>query len=585
VAVRIGIQYLLARNALRIVIGLPIVAMVYLVASRPNLTVRQLALEYPAYPVLAATAAGTLAFRRRLTVAIDRRFFREAYDRERLLESLLDDVDSLHLDEDGLERIADRLEAALHPTTLLFWFSEHDRERMRPSVCRSGIVESNGESWMLPPGLVHELEHQAAALHIGTPQGIETDAQRRLDRFGIELLVPMVGHDGRLRGLLGLGPKRGDEPYTPGDVHLLERIARQLAVVKEHIELRTRVTREQIVRQDVLGHLARTGVDLLKECPTCGACYESDQQRCEHDGRELALSLPVERTIAERYRLDRLIGRGGMGAVYEAFDLSLRRLVAVKIMLGRNFGNDTALRRFDREARAVARLSHPNIVAIFDYGHLSGEGAFLVMEHINGRTLRAELAAQPAYPPAGSGKWIAQILDGVGAAHAHGVIHRDLKPENVLVTTGPAESMRIKLLDFGLARLRASADDDTLNTSMPGLILGTLAYMAPEQLLGQPVDQRADIFALGVIVIEVLTGERPFSADPLERLRDVERGVSASIILNEHARTVLGRCVAIDRNDRYPTVDAARSELLAVVRLCAQGVRAPAPHPSEERTS
>jgi serine/threonine protein kinase len=141
------------------------------------------------------------------------------------------------------------------------------------------------------------------------------------------------------------------------------------------------------------------------------------------------------------------------------------------------------------------------------------------------------------------------------------------------------------LLDFGLARLRASADDDTLNTSMPGLILGTLAYMAPEQLLGQPVDHRADIFALGVIVIEVLTGERPFSADPLHRLRDIERGVAASIISNEHARTVLGRCVAIDPNDRYPTVDAARSELLAVVRLCAQGVRTPAPYPSEERTS
>jgi len=569
VAVRIGLQYLLARNALRIVIALPVVAMVFLIASNPDLTIRQVAVDHPAYPLLAATAAGMLAFQRRLIVAIDRRFFRDAYDRERLLESLLDDVDNLYIDEDGLQRVVDRLETALHPTTVVVWLREHDRERMRLSVTRGGAGAVDAELWLLPSRFVHEVEHHPKAMHVSglRPPMLDQDMQRLLESVGLELLVPMVGYDSRLRGLLGLGPKRADEPYAPGDLQLLERITRQLAVVREHIELRTRVTEEQTIRKHVLEHLGPTGVGLLKECPACGRCYSSEQQHCELDNHQLKLSLPVERTVAGRYRLDRLVGRGGMGTVYRAFDVSLHRVVAVKIMIGRNFGNEMALRRFDREARAVARLSHPNIVAVFDYGRLAGDGAFLVMEYIDGRTLRDELG-QRRYPPRDAGQWVAQILDGVASAHAHGIIHRDLKPENVLITAESGSAGRIKLLDFGLARQDPSAGADTLTASQPGLMLGTLAYMAPEQLLGKPVDQRADIFALGVMVIEVLTGERPFSSDPLRRLRDVQEGVSSQMIPNQNARSVLARCVAMNPDDRYPAVDVARSDILLAVSLC-----------------
>ena len=319
VAIRIGLQYLLARNALRLATALPLLAMVFLIATNPQLTIRQLALEYPTYPALAAIAAGVLTFRSRVAAAIDRRFFREAYDREQLLRALLDDIDNLYVHDDGAQRIADRLESALHPATLLLSFVDEDHDKLSVAASLNASVDSKAALLTLGPGILHGLAHHTSALLLSTAEAFGQDT-RSLQRAGLEVVVPMVGYDGRLRGLLGLGPKRGDEPYTPADFHLLQRIARQLAVVKEHAELRSQITKEQGVRQEVLGRLGQSGIRLLKECPACGSCYESVEERCALDGSALALTLPVERTIADRYRLDRLIGRGGMGAVYEAFD-------------------------------------------------------------------------------------------------------------------------------------------------------------------------------------------------------------------------------------------------------------------------
>jgi len=140
------------------------------------------------------------------------------------------------------------------------------------------------------------------------------------------------------------------------------------------------------------------------------------------DGIDLTLTLPVPRIIDGKYRLDRLIGRGGMGAVYEARDLRLGRDVAVKVMIGGQFGREAALRRFRREARAVARLNHPNIVALHDFGELEGGGAYLVMERIHGASLRAELRRAGSFKPADAAEWFDQVLDGLNAAHEHGVV-------------------------------------------------------------------------------------------------------------------------------------------------------------------
>ena len=198
---------------------------------------------------------------------------------------------------------------------------------------------------------------------------------------------------------------------------------------------------------------------------------------------ELTLSLPVERTIDGKYRLDRLIGKGGMGAVYEAADLRLSRSVAVKIMLGRAFGDRQALRRFEREAQACARLTHPNIITVFDFGAVGADGAFLVMELVEGRTLRPELNRRGHLPGPVAAAWFEQICEGIAAAHQRQVIHRDLKPENILIAATATGGEIVKVLDFGLAKMR-TAGDETAGLTHPGVVMGTAGYMAPEQLTG-----------------------------------------------------------------------------------------------------
>ncbi|MGA7991281.1 MAG: protein kinase, partial [Thermoanaerobaculia bacterium] len=204
------------------------------------------------------------------------------------------------------------------------------------------------------------------------------------------------------------------------------------------------------------------------------------------------------------------LGAGGMGEVWRAHDGRLGREVAIKI-LPEALGSDAGARaRFAREARAVAALSHPNVLAIFDVGEDSGI-AYAVTELLEGENLRAHLAGGPLAPRRAA-DWALQIAEGLAAAHEKGIIHRDLKPENVFVT----RDGRVKLLDFGLARREEAASDDakTLTRSLttdPGTILGTAAYMAPEQARGIPADHRSDLFSFGAVLWEMLAGRRAFS--------------------------------------------------------------------------
>lgn len=210
------------------------------------------------------------------------------------------------------------------------------------------------------------------------------------------------------------------------------------------------------------------------------------------------------------YRLDHLLGSGGMGAVWRAWDERLERWVALKQIRA-----DMTLRhgreRLRREARAVARLNHPAIVHIYDI--LEGaDGDWIVMELVEGRTVRCLLDEEGALPPARAVKLCREIAEGLAEAHAQGVLHRDLKANNVIVGT----SGRAKILDFGLAKeIPGEGDTDTqdLTGSTPGLILGTAFAMSPEQVLGRPLDQRSDLFSLGSLLYEMLTGDAPFRAE------------------------------------------------------------------------
>jgi serine/threonine protein kinase len=211
------------------------------------------------------------------------------------------------------------------------------------------------------------------------------------------------------------------------------------------------------------------------------------------------------------YEILTLVGAGGMGVVYRARDTRLGRDVALKVMLPEAAASRAALERFEREARAVATLSHPNILTIHDFGSHE-DSVYAVMEFLDGPTLRTMLERGPL-PVRKAVAVAVQIAHGLAAAHECGIVHRDLKPENV----GTTRTGQVKILDFGLARdtSRSNAASDSavtrLGATSAGLVLGTVGYMAPEQIRGEDVDHRADVFSLGVVLYEMLTSCRAFA--------------------------------------------------------------------------
>jgi eukaryotic-like serine/threonine-protein kinase len=211
------------------------------------------------------------------------------------------------------------------------------------------------------------------------------------------------------------------------------------------------------------------------------------------------------------YRVDSSLGAGGMGEVYRAVDTRLGRAVAVKVLSGPRAQDPDRLRRFEREARVVAALSHANVLALHDVGSQDGVD-YAVFELLEGQTLRRRLDSGPL-PVSKAVEYGVQICQGLDAIHARGIVHRDLKPDNVFLM----RSGQVKILDFGLAKLGprglgilAGGSDDRTATE-PGLLVGTCGYMAPEQARGRPADPRSDIFSVGAILYEMLSGRRAFA--------------------------------------------------------------------------
>src|ERR1700682_3434077 len=263
------------------------------------------------------------------------------------------------------------------------------------------------------------------------------------------------------------------------------------------------------------------------------------------------------------YEIQALLGVGGMGEVYRGRDTRLGREVAIKVLPERLAGDPGSLARFEREAKAVAALSHPNILAIHDFGEDRGI-RFAVTELLDGETLRQRLSRErPAWRKAVE-IGIA-MADGLSAAHAKGIVHRDLKPENVFLTSGGL----VKILDFGLARSEADADAPPAGhlTSVPtealateaGTILGTVGYMSPEQISGVPADARSDIFSFGCVLYEMLSGRRAFGGvSPGQTmaaiLRDQPPEISRSgIELPVGLDRIVARCLEKNPNERFQT--------------------------------
>ncbi len=287
---------------------------------------------------------------------------------------------------------------------------------------------------------------------------------------------------------------------------------------------------------------------------------DSQQTRILPD--ELRTTVPLPGTILrERYRLDSELGRGGMGTVYRATDLELQREVAVKV-LSAAYQNSDARERLIREARAAAALNHPHIVTIHDVGEFSGF-PFLVMELVSGPRLSQARPSDFARVVA-----IAiQICDALEHAHNNEIVHRDLKPDNVLLS-GPGDSTNVKLADLGLALPAYAA-----RISRAGIIVGTAAYMAPEQALGQTIDGRADLYALGVLLYELTTGRVPFTGD--DPLTIVSQHVHAPVVPPRVLRsdipplleTIIVRLLAKDPAQRFSTAAETRAALIESLKM------------------
>ena len=591
--IRRGIQYLLARNGLRVLIALPVAGLVLTIVANRHRPLDEILFRNSFYFYLLAAAAVAvgLVSRKRLSTAIDRKFFREQYNQDQILRELIDDVRKADSVNEMSRLVSQRVDAALHPEQLYLFYREFEHRDLSLGYSSGGT----GEELRIPEQfeLLRFIEYQGGAVDFPFPQKTNLPQNEKdwLSQLGTKLVVPMTGTDNRLAGLFLLGEKKSEVPYTASDRQLLEALSDQIAVVYENVRLKERVDRDRRIKHEVLARVEERQFNLLKECPSCGACFDSSQELCVHDRSELTLSLPVERTIEERYRLDKLLGRGGMGAVYQAADLRLHRNVAVKILGSSLFGEAQALRRFEHEAQTSARLIHPNIITVYDYGVLNTAGAYLVMELVAGETLRSILQRDGRVPTVQAADWLEQILAAIGAAHTAGVIHRDLKPDNIFITDGNKGQKVAKVLDFGLAKIKQlersdSASPTAVPLTTPGAVMGTFGYMAPEQLMGGVVNERSDLFSVGVITVEMLTGQRPFQGKTYhEQLAatinqpfafESERAEAGA--LNE----ALQKSLAKEANDRFASATEMQEQTVSAIRRYAQAVELQTPGLNEK---
>jgi hypothetical protein len=258
-------------------------------------------------------------------------------------------------------------------------------------------------------------------------------------------------------------------------------------------------------------------------CPSCHASLAADALFCGVCGHSLrAAARPdpyqamIGRDIAGRYRILAKLGEGGMGAVFRAEQISLKRTVALKLLRPELSADAELVRRFNAEAELAARLSHPNTVTLYDFGQERDGTLFIAMELIAGRSLRDVLAKDGPLPAVRIVHICEQLCSSLADAHAHGIVHRDLKPDNVMLSVRGKHTDVVRVLDFGIAKLRDQRGDVTgMPVTQAGALLGTPQYMAPEQIRGEAVDSRTDIYALGVILYEMATGTPPFQATAL----------------------------------------------------------------------
>ncbi|MEO6771740.1 MAG: serine/threonine-protein kinase [Kofleriaceae bacterium] len=247
-------------------------------------------------------------------------------------------------------------------------------------------------------------------------------------------------------------------------------------------------------------------------CPACGKAAQATAPEPAASGPLRQQREMIGREIAGRFRILALLGEGGMGAVYRGEQISLKRAVAVKLLRPELSANQMLLRRFSAEAAAVAKLDHPNTVKVYDFGQDSDGSLFIAMELVDGKSLRAVMGTAGPLPPARAFAIAIQVAASLVDAHASQIVHRDLKPDNVMLIDKGKQHDIVRVLDFGIAKLRDDSRATHQAMTQAGDMLGTPQYMAPEQIKGEAIDGRTDIYALGCMLYEMVTARLPFEA-------------------------------------------------------------------------
>lgn len=542
---RRSLQYAFARRTLTALVVLPVVALAASLVQQRDMSLSMIVSGRPLFYLICLAALG-LGLRYRVAAQrwLDQHFFRSEYDAREILVSLAGRVPYEADPRDLVAMVVTQIDSALHPEGVaVFARAGSPTQSSTPGADLTGVFEPvtalrvNATALRADSGVITLLRWSDKPLEVflddeQSPVARVPPADRQwLAEAHAALLVPIFagGSDPRpFVGLIALGPKRSEEPYTPEDRELLRGIAVQMGVALDLSRLRQQAVATQVpvgVTQAFTPTVRVSG------------------------GGSSGPAIGVGALIDHKYRVDAIVGQGGMGAVFRAWDVRLERDVAIKVVRGDLLADPDSRERFRRESQIVARLQHPSIVTVFDYGTLTDGAAFLVMEFVPGEDLRHLLKRERRLAPGRAADLLAGIAGGVESAHKAGILHRDLKPENILLPesgTGP------KVVDFGVAKLTSHAGAGGTITSA-GTIVGTPAYMAPEQLRGENVDGRADVYSLGVMTFEMLTGTLPYGGASLFDIGIKQAAGAAAVEMGdipENVASVIRRAIAFDRDTR-----------------------------------
>src|SRR6266849_1586428 len=311
----------------------------------------------------------------------------------------------------------------------------------------------------------------------------------------------------------------------------------------------------------------------MKECPTCRTCFSDDVNHCPDDGVETQPSIMGEPILDGRFQLEKRLGQGGMGVVFKARHIFLKTQHAIKIILPDLVGNDPNLvTRFRQEAMAAAAIRHQNIISVSDFGVVRGTMPFLVMEFVQGKSLQDIMSEEGAMSPTRAFELMQPICAGIAAAHRQKIVHRDLKPLNVMIQEGVPISEGSKILDFGLAKIKSGELLGSFIAAQTTGLMGSPFYMAPEQWSDEPPDARADIYSLGVMLFQMLTGEVPFKGSSIPSImkkhltQDVPSLASKGVDVPPQIEAVILHAMAKEPQYRTPSADEFARELAAAMQ-------------------